>query len=42
MRRPGRRRNHEPPHMLGFGGHFLTKNRRYSVAFRILRERRII
>jgi hypothetical protein len=29
-------------HMLGFGGHFLTKSRRYSVTFRILRERRIV
>lgn len=29
-------------HMLGFGGHFLTKSRRYSVTFRLLRERRVI
>ncbi|MEV4202266.1 replication initiator [Micromonospora globbae] len=29
-------------HMLGFGGHFLTKSRRYSVTFRILRGARII
>jgi hypothetical protein len=29
-------------HMLGFGGHFLTKSRRYSVTFRILRDARII
>jgi hypothetical protein len=29
-------------HMLGFGGHFLTKSRRYSVIFRILRERRVV
>jgi Replication initiator protein, pSAM2 len=29
-------------HMLGFGGHFLTKSRRYSIAFRILREARIV
>jgi len=29
-------------HMLGFGGHFLTKSRRYSITFRLLRERRII
>jgi hypothetical protein len=29
-------------HMLGFGGHFLTKSRRYSITFRILRERRIV
>jgi hypothetical protein len=27
--------------MLGFGGHFLTKARRYSVRFRDLREARI-
>jgi hypothetical protein len=29
-------------HMLGFGGHFLTKSRRYSITFRILRNNRII
>ena len=29
-------------HMLGFGGHFLTKARRYSVTFRALREARAI
>ncbi|MEV0154134.1 replication initiator [Micromonospora sp. NPDC050686] len=29
-------------HMLGFGGHFLTKSRRYSVTFRILRDARVI
>lgn len=29
-------------HMLGFGGHFLTKSRRYSTTFRILRDARII
>jgi hypothetical protein len=29
-------------HMLGFGGHFLTKSRHYSVTFRLLRDRRII
>ena len=28
-------------HMLGFGGHFLTKARRYSIRFRDLREARI-
>jgi hypothetical protein len=28
--------------MLGFGGHFLTKSRRYSVTFRLLRETRAI
>jgi hypothetical protein len=28
-------------HMLGYGGHFLTKSRRYSVPFRYLREQRI-
>lgn len=26
--------------MLGFGGHFLTKARRYSVTFRLLRDTR--
>jgi hypothetical protein len=29
-------------HMLGFGGHFLTKARRYSIRFQDLREARII
>ena len=29
-------------HMLGFGGHFLTKARRYSITFRDLRQARII
>ena len=29
-------------HMLGFGGHFLTKSRRYSVTFGILRRNRIV
>ena len=29
-------------HMLGFGGHFLTKSRRYSVTFRLLRDARTI
>lgn len=29
-------------HMLGFGGHFLTKSRRYSTTFRILRDARVI
>ena len=29
-------------HMLGFGGHFLTKSRTYSVTFTVLRQRRII
>jgi hypothetical protein len=28
-------------HMLGFGGHFLTKGRRYSITFQALREARI-
>ena len=28
--------------MLGFGGHFLTKSRRYSVTFGILRRNRIV
>jgi hypothetical protein len=29
-------------HMLGFGGHFLTKNRRYSFSFKFLRDKRIV
>ncbi|MEV8508113.1 replication initiator [Actinoplanes sp. NPDC051475] len=29
-------------HMLGFGGHFLTKSRRYSVTFALLREQRVV
>ncbi len=28
-------------HMLGFGGHFLTKARRYSIRFRDVREARV-
>lgn len=28
-------------HMLGFGGHFLTKSRRYSVTFQLLRDTRV-
>jgi hypothetical protein len=28
-------------HMLGFGGHFLTKARRYSITFQLLRDTRI-
>ncbi len=28
--------------MLGFGGHFLTKARRYSITFRALRDARVI
>jgi hypothetical protein len=28
--------------MLGFGGHFLTKSRYYSVTFRLLREARAV
>jgi hypothetical protein len=28
--------------MLGFGGHFLTKSRRYSITFRLLRNTRVI
>jgi hypothetical protein len=27
--------------MLGYGGHFLTKARRYSITFRLLRDTRI-
>ena len=29
-------------HMLGFGGHFLTKSRSYSVTFTVLRHQRIV
>jgi hypothetical protein len=29
-------------HMLGFGGHFLTKSRRYSITFAMLRDQRIV
>lgn len=29
-------------HMLGFGGHFLTKARRYSITFQILRHQRVV
>ncbi|MGC4853718.1 replication initiator [Micromonospora sp. DT4] len=28
-------------HMLGYGGHFLTKGRRYSVTFQLLRDTRV-
>ena len=28
--------------MLGFGGHFLTKSRRYSITFALLRNHRIV
>jgi hypothetical protein len=28
--------------MLGFGGHFLTKSRRYSITFAMLRDQRIV
>jgi hypothetical protein len=28
--------------MLGYGGHFLTKSRRYSITFALLREQRIV
>jgi hypothetical protein len=28
-------------HMLGFGGHFLTKSRRYSITFALLRNNRV-
>jgi hypothetical protein len=28
-------------HMLGFGGHFLTKSRRYSITFTMLRNQRV-
>jgi hypothetical protein len=29
-------------HMLGFGGHFLTKSRRYSITFALLRNQRVV
>jgi hypothetical protein len=29
-------------HMLGFGGHFLTKSRRYSITFGLLRSNRVV
>ncbi|GAA3252258.1 hypothetical protein GCM10010532_099940 [Dactylosporangium siamense] len=29
-------------HMLGFGGHFLTKSRRYTATFAFLRNRRVV
>lgn len=29
-------------HMLGFGGHFLTKSRHYSITFRYLRQERVV
>jgi hypothetical protein len=29
-------------HMLGFGGHFLTKSRTYSVTFSLLRQERVV
>ena len=29
-------------HMLGFGGHFLTKSRGYSITFKLLRNQRVI
>ncbi len=29
-------------HMLGFGGHFLTKSRRYSITFGLLRDNRVV
>jgi hypothetical protein len=29
-------------HMLGFGGHFLTKSRRYSITFALLRDQRVV
>jgi Replication initiator protein, pSAM2 len=38
---PGYARLRRWAHMLGFGGHFLTKARRYSIRFRDLREARI-
>ena len=29
-------------HMLGFGGHFLTKSRGYSITFKFLRDQRVV
>ncbi|MEU7903000.1 replication initiator [Actinoplanes sp. NPDC049118] len=29
-------------HMLGYGGHFLTKSRRYSITFALLRDQRVV
>jgi hypothetical protein len=39
--RPGRSRLCKWAHMLGYGGHFLTKSRRYSVTFGQLRRARL-
>src|SRR5262249_51828284 len=39
---PGGDGLHRWPHMLGFGGHFLTKSRRYSITFRLLRGERAL
>lgn len=41
-RHPDWRRLRRWAHMLGFGGHFLTKSRRYSITFRLLRNTRVI
>jgi hypothetical protein len=38
---PARSRLCEWAHMLGYGGHFLTKSRRYSVTFGQLRRARL-
>jgi hypothetical protein len=41
--RPGEwRRLRRWAHMLGFGGHFLTKSRRYSITFALLRDQRVV
>ncbi|BFU43396.1 replication initiator [Krasilnikovia sp. MM14-A1004] len=40
-RATGYRRLRRWAHMLGYGGHFLTKARRYSITFRLLRDTRI-
>jgi hypothetical protein len=37
---PGRSRLCKWAHMLGYGGHFLTKSRRYSTTFGVLRRAR--
>jgi hypothetical protein len=40
--RPGEwRRLRRWAHMLGFGGHFLTKSRRYSITFAVIRGQRV-
>ena len=38
----GWRRLRRWAHMLGFGGHFLTKSRTYSITFALLRNQRVV